>query len=393
MNCSATQIDECLSQCWMNVFAMDRPPSDDADFLNCGGSSFDAIRLIRLLHEFGFSNINVAHLFREFRVYKNLRALLLSSHNSVIASSDSIAFTRMEHPLSMTQMYYLLLQRFCPESTNNIETIAIIKHMTEDTSKRAPLITIFSSIIAHHPILSSIVVGNSEIGFRMRMDTTRVCPVVAEDVIDLDEVKCKLQSIPTMTANENTTLICCRHFRLQTPSNVEVYAMHIHHMLIDDVSLRQLENELSAVPKTPHLVKSVNLFNKFVDIEMQFIQSENYQTDRAFWCKLFQELPYEFTQTTAPFSCRSWNDTIVYLANSCSSTLNITKSIHEFWSVKRITAFQYFLTCYLIVLQRYVTQILGFSNLLKKLCYRLNLFVKCLARVIVIYSNCQFHTD
>ncbi|CAF4870267.1 unnamed protein product, partial [Rotaria sp. Silwood1] len=352
---TATQIDEYLARCWVAVLKTDRQPSDDDNFVHCGGSSFHAVFLIARLRRLGFSNITLGQL-RQHPTYGKLKDLLLNLHNSIIVNPDSIVLTQTEYPLSMTQMRFLLLQRFCPESTKNIETIAVMKHIMDDSSEHVSPTNVFASIIARHPILSSTIVGNSEIGFSTQVDVTRVYPVMTEEVTHLKEVKRKLQMIPIMSTDENTALICCRHFRLQTPVNVEFYAMHIHHILIDDVSLRQLENELLAISDTAQLERNIHPFDRFINEEVQYIQSENYQKDRAFWCELFCQLPYEFTQTTAPLSCRSWNDTTMYPANFCSSVLNIPESIEEFCMIKRITPFQYFLTCYLIVLQRYVAQ-------------------------------------
>ena len=134
-----------------------------------------------------------------------------------------------------------------------------------------------------------------------------------------------------------------------------MFAVHIHHMLVDDISLLRLANTLhDLLQNNPiEVSEAKENYSRYVQFESQeYTLSDEYQQDLSFWkddCSLARpENPLPGGKLADKL-----NNKMTAAYHIQETDPGIVKAIERFCKVNKTTEFHFYLSCFLVVLQRY----------------------------------------
>ncbi len=258
--------------------------------------------------------------------------------------------------LSSSQQRIVTVQLASPESSAYTETVAIRSSFRTNLKPAE----VFKAIVRKHAVLALRVI-RSDNSYLMHTDERIAYNPEVETVPDLPIAEETLsKSIPAMAIlGEALVKFRC----LKTKSNDIVLAVHVHHVLADEITLRNLSSDLlkltnmdgngpslplAEYKRTPLYATSVNDENYF--------KSEKFTKDEQFWRSYFTNLPPTASFMILPENECMWSNTVPYRAMHRILSMPVHKR-NKVWSYCKhigITPYRYFLACTVIVLHRYL---------------------------------------
>ncbi|KAH3845662.1 hypothetical protein DPMN_087944 [Dreissena polymorpha] len=346
-----TNAAKTVEQLWMEILKTKETPSSLDNFVKQGGNSFQAVFLIsEILAHFGIKVELIDILTKSYSwLNKHIQNRDLNKQTDKKAKLDS-----GEIELSQAQKRMWMLQSSSESSTAYTETIAL--QIETDKS----LDEIVSHLTRKHPILLA------------RIDASASCLHIVDSIASLSERKFKnfddLMSYISLgkpvfdKAEEPLT-----KFMEMKCGAMKVFVMHVHHLLVDDITLQNIKISVRRLIKTPTLssrkniqqsvqLNSRDMLEDCVRKEKDYMRSAAFENDRAFWERRFAICPEETS-----FGLKPTEDIVEFVpqlakvsAVSISSEAvgQIQHMCHEYG----VTEFQYILACFLLVAQRYTAK-------------------------------------
>ena len=341
-----------LRKSWMEVLQIDQEPEDSDNFVQSGGSSFSAVYLVSILRRICSIEISIVDILQK-NTYAEIRNVVRQARS---LSVESTSTQRLEHvgefPLSAAQQRMVLMQQTNPESTAYVETLAF------RVKKEIDPIKIISALIQTHPILKSKITINQETLEYSRSTETPVkndvklevieCPYVSEDFLK--------DTTPVINVTDSN-LFQARFINAQEDT---VLVLHAHHTIVDDITLANMSNSIekfihSEILSGPETTGSDN-YADYVKQEISYMTSQKRNDDEEFWKKTFQNIPPESDLAIRPKTDIASFDTEVFKAKHSIRAISdeIVDELVRYCRIRGLTEFQYFLSCTVLVLQRYL---------------------------------------
>ena len=351
---SLTQRTSVLKEVWMDVLQSRTEPQEQANFLECGGNSFKAVFLVSKLRRLCHIDITIMDILRN-PVYHQMKTVVQEAQDIEGTMSQVVTCSRASFPssfpLTSAQKRMVLLQQASPDSTAYVETVACSVSGHLESTK------VINELTTKHPMLTAkITVSDNIETYTMTMTADTIPdtePEILEGSVSPEEYI--RQSIPVIG------VISCPLFKFRhiiSSGNDSFLVLHIHHVIVDDVTLRILQHDMQAIANGIEENERSQLrhYSDYVTEERMYNTSVLHDEDMAFWTDIFADLPPESSLSIQQKSDGNQANTTVFPAQEKVSNLEpeTVKEIRKFCRVLGITEFQYFLACTSLVLERYL---------------------------------------
>lgn len=192
------------------------------------------------------------------------------------------------------------------------------------------LLKAFESLSERHPILKSIY--RIDDGQIIRLEKENICTSAVKH-IEYDE-RCLDSGAEPFKLSEGPLW---RARIMQSSEEEHVLAIDLHHIIADGTSISILIEELFKIYSGEQLALATTPYNKFVDQERQYLNTDEFKSNLQFWKEQFKSIP-EPLQLPSDRSRGSIND---FAGSSLHFTLdsNLTASIHTAAKAMNTTPF------------------------------------------------------
>ena len=343
----------CLKLAWMEVLHTKLEPEDSDNFFTCGGNSFFAIFLVSKLQRICGIDISIMDVLQNPN-YSEFKYIVLHAKTTREDKKEVRQLNEKIVSLSATQQRMVMMQMSAPGSTAYVETISCF------TRNRINSQDILKDLVKEHPILKSrieidtqsqryIMISNDE-----GEGAYAVQPEAVEDMeTAADFLRRSIPSIDILS----TPLAIFRHLKA---GDFTILVLHIHQLIIDDVTLKQISQDLLKLMGESSLkrnaVANSASFASFINSEDSYFRSSKYDIDGKFWKDMFATLPPDVNLAILPKTVSTWSDTNIYSATNCYKCIppETVEEITSYCNALAVTQFQFYLSCTSLVVQRYL---------------------------------------
>ena len=339
-----------LRASWMEVLQIDKEPNDSDNFVQSGGNSFSAVYLVSILRRLCSIEISIIAVLQS-KSYADIKNIVDKAHS---ISVETTSIVQLEHsdrfPLSAAQQRMVLMQQTNSESSAYVETLAFRVKKVIDPNK------VTSALIQRHPILKSKIIINPETLEYSRFIETMMNNDVRLEVTDCDNVSEDFlkNTTPVLSVIDSSLF----QVRFITAKEDSVLVLHVHHVIVDDITLTNISNDIEKLLHNEILNKATGSddYADYVKQETIYLTSKKRSDDEEFWEKMFTNLPPESDLAILPKTDSTSFDTKVFRANHSIQIISdqTVKEIALYCREHGLTEFQYFLSCVTLVLQRYL---------------------------------------
>ncbi|XP_050419403.2 polyketide synthase PksJ [Patella vulgata] len=341
-----TSLVDTLINTWMDVLNTTVVPDNDSNFLEQGGTSFAAVFLVSKLRRLHSVNISIIDLLKNpnFGVFMNI---VLSADKIAETKCEPRTNSRKEGNISNAQQRMIVMQESAPLSTSYVETAVVVTSTDRPVDARET----FQALLQVHPILTSkIKAAQNQQSFFMTPDHEMKVDVTEEQVSCDDIVKYISDTIPLIQVLSSPLAI----FRKIIYRNQTFMVVHVHHIICDEVTLSSIKETVVNILQRSFLdqVKDGDAYQLYLQSEHDYRKSNQFAEDGYFWQKLYLTIPPTSTLSNLPEGQSLFNDSRVYqakhhFADLPNEVLGLIKEL-------KLTEFQYYLACSVIVIQRYL---------------------------------------
>lgn len=260
----------------------------------------------------------------------------------------NLSCTKQYAVLSSVQKRMVLMQQAAPQSTAYIETIACYTKNYVDAPQ------IFANLVKRHPILATTIEKNDDSqNFVMITNPEHLIFSAEIEFCDTFEaaVEYLTNSIPEMQI-ASSPLVKFRQLRV---GEFTILAVHVHHVITDEVTWTNISNTLQTLMKSID-VSTDQSYVEFVDVERSYLNSKQPDIDNNYWKKEFSTISPDVSLSVLPKAESTWNDSTTHRAKHVSTIIpsNALKEVVKWCNILEITEFQYYLACTSLILQRYL---------------------------------------
>ena len=349
----STERENVLRSSWMEVLNTTKEPQDSDKFIQSGGNSFSAVHLVSILRRKCAIELPLVDVLQN-HIYAELKSIVQEASP---LQEEPVLDLEQESPRrlrpSAAQQRMVLMQLTTPGSSAYVETIAY------QTKKSINPYGIISTLLEQHPILKSkITVNDASLEYSIAIDDGMQIEVTTEVADSLEGLEIYLKETTPAIPVIDSNLV---HVRFLKVKNYNVVALHVHHVIVDDVTLSNIAKDLQKLmqdgnPKESKLSNQSPTYASYVEQEMAYLKTKKWEDDKEFWKKSFASLPPESNLAIAPKAELASFDTTIYNAKHLHQALStpVTRGIETYCRLAGITEFQYFLSCAVLVLQRYL---------------------------------------
>lgn len=343
--------EHILLSSWMEVLESTEEPQDTDNFLKCGGDSLSAVFLVSKIRRTCEIEISIQDLLQnpEYEHFKNI--VLHANHITDSPQEQQMNDDRYL-PLSAAQQRMVIMQLAAPHSTAYVETI--VRYTRNSVITPA---TPFEDLVKCHPILKCRIELN-HVSQMYEMSTVQndlipdVEPEILQDVqLAVDYIR---NTIPVIEILSSPLV----RFRTLISGDFTIFVVHMHHIIIDEVTLVNISSSLQKLVSNATLsTETAKLaYGSFVDFERKYCSSTYYTADRKLWQETFATIPSSASLSVLPKSEPGWKDTEVYKARHKSLKIpaNTVQKISKYCDNLGITNFQYYLACTSLIVQTYL---------------------------------------
>eukprot|EP01113_Clastostelium_recurvatum_P050190 TRINITY_DN9446_c0_g1_i2.p1 TRINITY_DN9446_c0_g1~~TRINITY_DN9446_c0_g1_i2.p1 ORF type:complete len:5053 (-),score=624.11 TRINITY_DN9446_c0_g1_i2:50-15208(-) len=367
-----------LETVWMDILDLTVPPRDEDVFIECGGTSshavFMASRLRRELHlDWSIAVLAHATFGSMLNAIRGQGATIPSTSPSSPSLTDSTsdgAHAPTSYPLTSLQLELLALQQLAPTSCAYTETVAIpCSRGVLDTQE---VLQVFCALVDARPELLTTMdlMNNTGMVLQNQSNSDLIASMLHTEQVDMPLLATHLSTtcpaLPLSHGNAvtHTGMLCAfKHVIVSTPSSPQsVLVLHVHHMLVDDVSLAGIESTLGDLlhRKAPLMrppCPSGRSYADFAAAEQVYLRSPTSREDSAFWRDMFDGCS-QIESSLYLDRSRKWDSTVPYAARSNTHRLgsNVVSLLDSFCCAAQCSRFACLLACYLLVLRRYSGQ-------------------------------------
>ena len=286
----------------------------------------------------------------------NLVSQCMSLHKHIFTLFPAIS-TKKHCNLSCTEQYavlssaqqrMVLMQQATPQSTAYIETIACYTKNYVDAPQ------IFANLVKCHPILATTIEKSDDIQ-NFVMITNPEHLIFGPEIEFCDSFEAAVEyltnTIPEMQI-ASSPLVKFRQLRV---GDFTILAVHVHHVITDEVTWTNISNTLQSLMKSID-VSSDQSYVELVDVERSYLNSKQPDIDSNYWKKEFSTISPDVSLSLLPKAESTWNDSTTHRAKHVSKIIpsNTLKEVAKWCNILEITEFQYYLACTSLVLQRYL---------------------------------------
>ncbi|XP_028402765.1 uncharacterized protein LOC114525576 [Dendronephthya gigantea] len=347
----ATERETVLRTSWMEVLQIDKEPEDSDNFVQCGGNSFSAVYLVSTLRRLCSIEISILNLLQN-NTYAEIKKMVEQARPLNV---EPISIPQPKHagqlPLSAAQQRMVLMQQTNPESTAYVETLAFRVEKDMDPKE------IISILLQRHPILKSKIAINEEtLEYSISTDS-KINTDVKLEVTDGRNVTEDFLKITTPVLNVTDSSFQARFIKASEES---VLALHIHHVIVDDITLTNIRRDMEQLIDGKILNDSESNgsdnYAEYVDQEMSYMLSKKHSDDKEFWREKFDSLPADSDLAIRPKADSTNFDTTVFRAKHSIQPISdqTANELEQYCRTHGLTEFQYYLSCVAVVLQRYL---------------------------------------
>ncbi|XP_033104342.1 bacitracin synthase 2-like [Anneissia japonica] len=254
-------------------------------------------------------------------------------------------------PLSSYQQRMVILQQTSPKSTAYVETVFC------RLSKNIEPTDAIKALAVKHPMLTSkIEMSNDNKMYTMNVTGQTLFDIESETLNEKDNLNdYVIESTPIIDVI-SSPLYKFRH--LFTATNRSFFVLHVHHVIVDVVTLQALAKDLQAIATgtLPQSEPHAYHYSEYVENEEMYMTTVQHESDKTFWTKAFSSLPPDATLATQSKSEYRQTSAAIYRAREEVWDLpkEMMKEITKYCKALGVTHFQYFLSCTSLVLQRYL---------------------------------------
>ena len=342
-----------LKTSWMEVLQTEKEPEDSDKFVASGGTSFNAVYLVSMLRRLCSIEISIADVLHN-KTYGEIKEIVEEARPF---ADEPTLLPQVERSskllLSSAQQRMILIQHTNPGSSAYVETLAFRTRRIINPKE------IISTLVQQHPILKSkIVIDKETLEYSRSIQCAMNIDVMFEEVpsraISVGFLK---ETTPVLNVI-NSSLFQARFL---TADEESVFALHLHHVIVDDVTLANLATDLQELvsgrfPTDDRHSAGRDDYDDHVNEEVTYLVSEKGSNDDAFWKTKFESLPEDSNLAICPKTDITSLDTKIFKAKQSNRVIveQMSDKLTEYCRMHDLTEFQYYLSCVALVLQRYL---------------------------------------